>query len=238
GEKEKMAHTYIYSRLTLNQEPFKNTSKLNQNWLLFSDWTESKESLNLLMAQWFKNEQLHPVYDFYLDTINWGKDGAISNVNFNNRYLNLMQGLEAYYDYLNPNYKYENETFVAERQRVYDALESAELKRWVGMHLKFPKQANFAQKLKFLCDKYTEILTNLEAKSSLIERYPYKAKEYRHKLSHGKINKTFQGKDLNSLYAFSQVLLCISILDSIGMSHRSIANRINTNPDINRHIPR
>lgn len=237
-ERDKMAHTYIYSRLTLNQEPFENTSKLNQNWLLFSDWTESKQSLNNLITNWFKNESLHPIYEFYLDTVDWGKNGAISNVNFNNRYLNLMQGLEAYYDFLNPDYQYKNENFIVERQKVYDALESKELKRWVGNHLKFPKQANFSDKLKFLCEKYMSILSNLNTNSQLIESYSYKAKEYRHKLSHGKINKTFQGKDLHSLYGFSQVLLCICILDSIGMEHIKIADRINSNPDINRQIPR
>src|SRR5690554_3741232 len=45
---KKMGHTYIYSRLTLNQEPFENRRKLNQNWLLFSAWTESQDSLNNL----------------------------------------------------------------------------------------------------------------------------------------------------------------------------------------------
>lgn len=235
---EKMGHTYIYSRLTLNQEPFENRRKLNQNWLLFSGWTESQDSLNSLTRNWFENQSLQPIYDFYLDTIDWGKDGSISNVNFNNRFLNLIQGLEAYYDYLNPDYKYENETFIAERQKVYNALESKELKHWVGNHLKFPKQANLSYKLKFLCDKYSEILLSLKANPALIKSYSYKAKEYRHKLSHGKINKTFQGKDLNSLYAFSQVLLCMCILDSIGMEHKKIVDRIDSNPDINRQIPR
>jgi len=238
GENENLAHTYIYSRLTLNQEPFENKRKLNQNWLLFSDWTESKLSLGDLMRNWFKNENLQPIYDFYIDTIDWGKDGPISNVNFNNRYLNLMQGIEAYYDYLNPEFKYENETFVVERQKVFDVLENEELKRWIGIHLRFPKQANFSHKLKFLCEKFSDILLLLKSKGSLINSFPYKAKEYRHKLSHGKIDKSFQGKDLNSLYGFSQVLLCICILDSIGMDHKKIADRINSNPDIFRQIPR
>ncbi len=233
-----MAHTYIYSRLTLNQEPFENKSKLNQNWLLFSKWTESEDSLSELLRNWFKNEKLQPIYDFYIDTIDFGKDGAVSNVNFNNRYLNLMQGIEAFYDYLNPEYTYTNESFIATRQKVYNALESDDLKSWVGNHLRFPKEANFSHKLKFLCDKYFDILRILKADETLIIKYPYKAKEYRHKLSHGKINKTFQGKDLNSLYAFSQVLLCICILDSIGMDYTKIAERINSNPDINRQIPR
>src|SRR5690554_5730928 len=235
---EKMAHTYIYSRLTLDQKPFEKRRKLHQNLLLFSAWTESQNSLHNLMKKWFDNERLHPIYDFYIDTIDWSKDGPISNVNFNNRYLNLIQGLEAYYDYLKPEYKYTNETFVAERQKVYNALESKELKKWVGNHLKFPKQPTLSSKLKFLCDRYSEVLFNLEANTDIIKSYPYKAKEYRHKLSHGKISKTFQGKDLNSLYGFSQALLCICILDSIGMEHKTIANRIDANPDINRQIPR
>lgn len=139
---------------------------------------------------------------------------------------------------MNPEYKYINERFIAERQKVYNALESKEIKHWVGNHLKFPKQATLAYKLKFLCDRYSEIFLSLKANAALIKSYPYKAKEYRHKLSHGKINKTFQGKDLNSLYAFSQALLCICILDSIGMEHNQIVKRINFNPDVNRQIPR
>lgn len=238
NENEEMAYTYIYSHLNLNRKPFENRRKLNQNWLLFSGWTDSQDSLNNLTKKWYDNQSLQPIYDFYLDTIDWGEDGAISNVNFNNRLLNLIQGLEAYYDHLNPDYNYKNETFIAERQKVYNALESNELKQWVGNHLKFPKQATLSYKLKFFCDRYSEMLIGLKANAALIKSYPYKAKDYRHKLSHGKINKTFQGKDLNSLYAFSQALLCICILESIGMEHVQIVARIDSNPDINRQIPR
>lgn len=238
GRKQTTAHTYIFSRLTLNQEPFENTSKLNQNWLLFSGWTESYQSLNTLISNWFKNKSLQPIYDFYLDTTDWGKEGPISNVNFNNRFLNLMQGLEAYYDYLHPEFFYSNKEFVAQRQKVYNAIASKELKLWVSKHLKFPKQALFIHKLEFLCQKYSEVLVGLKTNPESLKTYPDKAKEYRHKLSHGKISKTFQGKDFHALYSFSQVLLCICILDSLGMPYQKIIQRIDANPDLNRQIPR
>lgn len=238
GEKTTSARAYIFGKLTLNQKPFENTKKTHQNFLLFSKWSESDETLNTLIKNWFSNKELQPIYDIYIDTIDWGTDGVISNVNFNNRFLNVMQGLEAYYDFLNPEFKMINETFIAQRQEVINALDTKHLKDWVRTNSKFPKHANFSIKLMFLVNKYKDVLTGLQISIEFLKAYPNNAKEYRHKLSHGKINKTFQGKVLDSLFRFSQLLLCVCILDSIDMKKEKIISRISSNPDINRQIPR
>ncbi len=238
GKKPAKARTYIFSRLTLNQAPFEEKRKLHQNWLLFSKWSESNETLDSFIKEWFANVELQPIYDIYIDTIDWGKDGVISNVSFNNRFLNVMQALEAYYDFLNPDFKIINEEFVKQRQEVINALEAKNLKEWVRTHSKFPKHANFSIKLSFLIDKYRDVLLSLGAMEEFLKSYPNSAKEFRHKLSHGKVNKTFQGKALDSLYRFSQIILSICILDSIGMEKTRIVDRIKTNPDMLRQIPK
>lgn len=240
NEKDKepsLVNTFISSRLDFNKEIFLDKKKMHQNSMLFSGWSESKDELNQIIEKWFSNDSLMPIYDFYIDSHNWFNGRVVlSNVMYNNKFLNLIQGLEAYYDFLDPSYTYTNEEFTKTRQQVLNQITDEKLKIWVTEKLKFPQNAKLGEKLSFLCDKYEKILTDIFEQSISLDSYPSGAKEYRHKLSHGRIDETYQGTKLDLYYKFSQILLCICILDSLEMKHDKISKRIKINSDLNRLV--
>ena len=237
-ESRDYTYTSITSVLNFQKEPFLDRFGWTQGYMIFSRWTESQEELNRIIKKWFNNEKLMPIYDFYIDSYNWFKGKVtLSNVMYNNKFLNLIQALEGYYDYLDPIYINTNEMFVGERQKVINSLNDSHLKTWVMLNSKYPKQPTIASKLKHLCDKFNKILNPLFIGHTYIDDYPASAKEYRNKLSHGKINTTYQGPELEGLFKFSQLLLCICIMNSLEMTKYKIIERINANPDLFR-IPR
>ncbi|MGV6831289.1 MAG: ApeA N-terminal domain 1-containing protein [bacterium] len=201
-----------------------NKKELHQNMMLFSAWTFDKNQIQEFIMHWYKNENMQHIYDFYLDAINWfkGKGIGVSNVMFNNKFLNLIQGLESYYDLLDLVYQANNDEFTRNRQKVLTALNDEDLKDWFLDNVKFPKEATLKNKLEILRDKFSEIFENVEGLDNLINDYPHKAKEYRHKLSHGNINRTFQGEEFHTMYEFSKILLCFCILESLGFNNNQI----------------
>lgn len=230
-EKPDYAHTLIYSKLDFNEEPFLDKKMWHQNFLLFSGWSESNEEIDRIINKWYSNKSLMPIYDFYIDSNNWFKGKvALSNVMFNNKFLNLVQALEAFYDFLDPSYTYTNEEFTKTRQKVINEINDKELKSWTLNFLKYPTQPKLAFKLSHLCNRYQKIISVFFEESDFLNSYPRKAKDYRNKLSHGKIDKTYQGEGMSNYYKFSQILLCICILDSLDMPFDKITDRIKTNP--------
>ena len=136
--------------------------------------------------------------------------------------MNLIQGLESYYDLLDLVYQANNDEFTQNRQKVLTVLKDEDLKDWFLDNVKFPKEATLKYKLEILRDKFSEIFDNVEGLDNLINEYPHKAKEYRHKLSHGNINRTFQGEEFHTMYEFSKILLCFCILESLGFNNNQI----------------
>lgn len=231
--KPEFATTFIYSRLDFNEEPFLDKKKWHQNFLFFSGWSESNVEIDRIIKKWYSNEKLMPIYDFYIDSNNWFRGKVtLSNVMYNNKFLNLIQGLEAFYDFIDPSYTYTNEEFTKTRQKAINTIYDLDLKKWTFEHLKFPSKPTLTYKLTHLCRRYDGILSNFFSDTDFLNSFPNDAKEYRHKLSHGKINKTYQGTEMSNYYKFSQLLLCICILDSLEMNFNKIIDRIKSNPII------
>lgn len=164
--------------------------------MLFSSWSESKEEINKIIAKWFENKALHPIYEFYIDANDWftGKNLILSNVHYNNKFLNLIQGLESYFDLseIDNVDKITNEEFTKNRQLILNSLGDDELKKWARNYLKFPKDKVFLEnKLESFLIKYSVIIEKIVFDKEFLESYSSEAKEYRHKLSHGNISKTY-----------------------------------------------
>jgi len=210
-----------------------NKDGLPEGRMFFSCWSESKEQINNIIMKWFSNIEIFPLYEFYIDTNEWfkGKGIILSNVMYNNKFLNLIQGLESYYDFVGIENidKITNEEFTKNRQLLLNSLESESLKKWTRKYLKFPRKILLENKLHTLVFRYNSIITNLTVNVEFLKTYPCKAKEYRNKLSHGNISKTYQGKDFEKIYTFSKLLLCIAILESLGINQNKISEMISKN---------
>jgi hypothetical protein len=193
---------------------------LHQNDMMFSKWQFSDEELNNFIKNWYENSHLSTIYDFYIDSNNWfeGKSVTLSNVMYNNKFLNLAQALESYFDNLNIEILTTNEEFTKKRQIALNFITDNELKKWVNKNLKYPKSTNYADKLEFLVDKFNDIFEENEVLKNFSKEYPIIAKDYRHKLSHGRIEKTYQGEDFDKIFSFSKILMCFCILESLKMN--------------------
>ncbi len=215
----------------------KNNSKneikneLHQNYMFFSKWQFSDSELHKFIRNWFNNRQLKPIYDFFIDSNNWfsGNNIVLSNVMFNNKFLNVIQGLESYFDLQDVTFINDNETFTKNRQEILNKIDNIDLKTWLTKNLKFPRSYKLVDKLTFFVNRYDYIFKKVNNIEDFISEYPITATEYRHKLSHGKIEQTFQGENFHKIYSFSKILLCFCILESIGFKPYDIESICSTN---------
>ena len=213
-------------------------TSLHQNFMLFSKWTFGEKELNHLIKMWFNNKQLIPIYDFYIDSNNWfkGKSIILSNVMFNNKFLNLIQGLESYYDIKDPVFIKDNDTFTKNRQKLTNEIKDIELKNWALKNIKFPKTPTLTDKLDYFITKFDEIIKRINGIESFIENFSTEATRYRHELSHGRIEMTYQGQEFHKIYSFSKVLLCFCILESLNITNDGIKKICSSNFHLNREF--
>lgn len=219
------------ANFSLNSSNKEFDNDLHQNDMMFSKWQFSDEELNQFIQKWYQNSNLATIYDFYIDSNNWfeGKSVILSNVMYNNKFLNLAQALESYFDNLNIDIITSNEEFTQKRQLALNFITDNELKKWVNKNLKYPKSINYVDKLEFLVDKFREIFEENEILNDFSREFPIIAKDYRHKLSHGRIEKTYQGEHFDKIYSFSKILMCFCILESIDMNKKDIKRICKTN---------
>ncbi|MDQ6890738.1 MAG: hypothetical protein M3Z56_10735, partial [Bacteroidota bacterium] len=70
----------------------------HQNYMLLSKWIMDRQKLESVIKKWFANTSYDSIYDIYSDSNNWfhNTSAILSNVMFNNRFLNIVQALESY----------------------------------------------------------------------------------------------------------------------------------------------
>ena len=219
------------------QDVYKDS--IHQNFMIFSTWVLEKEHLNNLIIKWYENKEYYHIYDFYLDSHNWfeGTEALLSNVMFNNRFLNLIQALEDYHRKLNDFSIPEKMEFENNKKDVLNLLnKDSNLKKWANDHLKFNKYPDLKGRLSYLVNYLMEILTGLFKDNNYFKNFPDQAKNYRDMLSHGKMKGTYQGKELNQLFLMAQILLTICILKSLEIDNQTIIKIIIHNTDFRRII--
>ncbi|WP_139959429.1 ApeA N-terminal domain 1-containing protein [Flavicella sediminum] len=223
---------------TLQKSNDFNKKSIHQSMMYISGFNSSFEELSSVICKWFENNNYRPIYDFYNDSNNWfeNKSVILSNVMYNNKFLNLIQGLESYYDLLDLEFIKNNDEFTKNRQQVISSLNNSSLEKWVMKNLKFPKTPNLTEKLENLIYEFKLLNLKFEPINNFIEEYPIQAKEYRNKLSHGRIETTYQGKNFEKLFSFSKILLCFCILKSLKINSLFIERYLRSNYNITREL--
>ena len=229
-----------------NQDVYKDG--MHQNNMLFSKWQLDKDSLNSIIIEWYKSNNFNHIYDMYLDSHNWfeGTDAVLSNVMYNNRCLNLIQGLEDYHRRQIECSKKEKSEYDSKRvlefnQNKKEALklvnDNSKIKKWLNdtLNLK-PKESSLKERLLWLIEKSNPILLELFKGEDQFSIFPNFAKEYRDMLSHGNQENTFLGNDFDRLFLMSQLLLTICILKSLKIDDSSITKLIKHKTDFKRTI--
>jgi len=222
---------YTYAEVPVSTFVFSNGRKvdhhsLHQNFQIISNWTFQKEELNKIIVTWFSNTFLFHVYDYYNDSNNWfqGSEVMLSNVMFNNRFLNIIQGLEDYYRKTVAAEQPDAIEFNLKKQQVLELIEDPGLNEWLKKKLKAPKSLGLAAQLSALLKKFYEVVDELFTNKEIIQLFPKHATTRRHQLSHGNLRTTSQGVALELYFYFGRVLLAICILHSLDIT--GIAKRI------------
>lgn len=206
---------------------------------LFSNSNSSRDELNHIIVNWFKNqEECRHIYEYYIDSNRWFKEeGAlISNVMFNNRFLNMIQALEDYHrNAIAPDAVNDDEVFRENKRQVLTLISDARLKKWVNDNL-----SNSTKRKYTLHVRLSEIIEHCKSIAGSIfininlDNFPERAKHYRHLLSHGSSRKVSHGRELIVLFHVAQVLLAICILKSLDVN--DIDNKISKNTKMRDNI--
>jgi hypothetical protein len=235
GKSDYTAVRVQYNHLS-KEEPAKRPY-VHQNRMLFSRWKVSSEQLNQITRQWFANEKYYTVYDYYLDSDNWyhGSGVQLSNVMFNNRFLNLIQGLESYHYLLNEQFIPENDLFTRNRQAVLNLIDDKSLKKWLHNTLKFPKEHSLLDRLDALIVRFRPYLEKLVGNLESVQSFSVESKDLRNLLSHGRHDSTFLGDRVNSNYFIAKILLCFCVLESLKIDPSTIIRITELNYELRKY---
>lgn len=201
----------------------------HSHFMLVSRWSLQADELDNLIWKWFNNKEFYPIYDFYIDSNNWlqKSDAMLSNVMFNNRFLNLIQGLEGFYKRMHVSAVNDQDEFEQKKKEMLLLVKDPGVKKWLNDNLSYKrkKYKSLDQKLQLLIEERKEILHTLFGeKNDILDFFPRYAVTVRNNLSHGIHTKTSHGSELHVFFKTGQLLLAICILGSLGIEN--IADRI------------
>lgn len=186
--------------------------------LLLSRHCCSNEELEKVIMKWFANKHLYNIYEYYLDSNDWleGTGAHLSNIMFNNRFLNLIQGLEDYYrqHFEGQKTMADKLAFDEKKRKVLADIENPELKQWLNNTFKFTKTPSLAEKLNTIVIECNHEMAQLLEDLSIAD-FPKSAADFRNQLSHGKNKEIYLGQRLHRDYFIAQLLLGVCILRTL-----------------------
>jgi hypothetical protein len=201
----------------------------HQRFMLLSRWRMESQELNNYIKIWFRNSKFYNIYDIYLDSNNWFQDSnaILSNVMFNNRFVNIVQALESYYIKVlknNNTIQTEEQTGAREnfdntKKQVLSNIKDPKLKEWCNSNLNFKEIKQTNSKLETNLTKvllsFDDIITPIFGENDVVKYFPRFASRIRNNLSHGLNDSTDQGDALRIFFQLGQILLAISILKTL-----------------------
>lgn len=191
----------------------------NHGSMLFSYFKLGENEFKQVIQNWFNQLKTYEVvYNIYLDTHQWFKDSGayLTSIMFNNRFLNVMQGLEHYHRLANEQSDESKKEFEAKFQTILCKLEITE-QEWLKERTS-PLSKKLRKRLNELLKNYdyvfAKILTNRERRDTFINQLC----EIRNSLSHGRNTNLDIGAQKYEIYEQARILLLACILDSLGIT--------------------
>lgn len=220
----------------------------HQRYMLLSRWRMESDELSNYLKNWFQNRQFYNIYDIYLDTNDWFQDSnaILTNVMFNNRFLNIVQALESYYTKVlkKTNAKVEDmkvsnrQNFDKIKKQVLSNITNPKLKEWCNSNLNFKEKKQSQPKLETILSKvllsFDDVISPIFGENDLIKFFPRFASKIRNNLSHGLNDKTDQGDVLRPFFQIGQILLAVSILKTLNVVN--VKSKIESYDKFDRYI--
>ncbi len=211
-------HVNNYS---LKKEKKIETHSYHGRHMMLSGWTCCREEMKDVIIKWFANEKLYNIYEYYLDSNNWmqGTKAKLSNIMFNNRFLNLIQGLEDYFreTFETTLTQTDRQEFELKKSNILKSITDPALKKWMNDTFKFTGYPTLEKKLTKIVAELSDDMGKLLDGIS-IDWFPESATRFRHKLSHGMAKEINLGQELHRNYHIAQVLLGVCILRTLGVA--------------------
>lgn len=189
--------------------------------MLISQDNFEEDGMLKAIRLWFKYRDVSSMFDFYLDSNYWfdKSEQKLSNVMFNNRFLNIVQGLENFHR--NADLFKEDRPDVADFHAKKKAVlrlfteENKDLKQWLNDHFKPPKELSLRNRLDALIKWLQPEIDKWFAAQSTIRHFAWYASAMRNLLSHGRQKRTKQGDELRVFFLTGQILLAACILKAL-----------------------
>lgn len=216
--------------LLFNNRFFINTTNDEEklsgyNFRAFFNFHDENDNVFRVIKKWYENEKYRVIFQYYIDSNDWlqGSNRLISNVMFNNKFLNVIQALESYhlirYGLQTNNDKFENDYTKNLSKLKLILKDKKDLKLWMAKKLK----PNNGKRDFTLFERLEEIKNscNLMAGINIID-FSFNSKKKRDSLSHGNINDVFQGRELDIYYNYSLLLLLFSIFKTLEIENEKL----------------
>jgi len=199
---------------------YQESDYIHQNMMLFYGGENRRDQLNQTIAAWYRSyNKYSSIYNRFLDTFEWfqNTDATLSQVMFDNRFLNLIQALESFHVISFP--EFEKDKRIDDQKRVdllLSSITDSEDKQWlakkISLHTPLRKRLDDLME-KRLLSITSEIFKDRKQRKGFIE----KVKTARDDLSHGN-ELDIEPIKIGEYYEKALIMLVSCVLISLGFT--------------------
>ncbi|MBN8670059.1 MAG: hypothetical protein J0L80_05210 [Chitinophagales bacterium] len=204
------------TNFTLNQNDI--TNSLSRWGMLFSNWNCDKNELHDIIKLWFSCvEEYEVIIDNFIDSNNWFQDSDVrlTNVMFNNRFLNIIQSIEDYHRKRIKNgidNKKSIDDFYRKKMEIMNFLPpKSELKKWFNDRFVYKIKDNLRTKIEEVFNDIYDVIS-VAMPEVKFDEFLKKTVSYRNDLSHGINQQTSLGDDFRINYLVAKMILTVCVL--------------------------
>lgn len=225
-------YDYVFISITnfnkIHKRELIESDYIHQGNMLFYGGSKENKRLKEIIIRWFNTyEKFSSVYNIFLDTFEWfqNTDALLTEVMFNNRFVNLIQAIENYYSISEVDIiRVIEEELENKAQKIIESIPEKEDQSWLLTKLNC--HMTLKEKLIDLLDNKIdlisiEIFKNRKQRKGFIEII----KKNRNMLSHGE-NRDIEIEKSFDYYHKTLVILISCILDSLNFSKQEIRDNL------------
>lgn len=182
-------------------------------------WTEPfisfkvlSENLRLYIGNWFEKEKLlEPLHQLYFSVV-YNPDTYLEQ-----RFLSLVQALEAYHRRTTPNYEVPEEQHEERLKRILSAVPTED-KRWLTDELRYSNEPTLRRRLKELLENHMPAVSLLIKKRGDFINRVYTTRNYLVHYDPTLRNKAARGQELQSITTYLKALAEACLLHETGFT--------------------
>ena len=220
---------FIFHTLGKNADSKNSDSFFAPATMLFDYYRLGEKEFKNIIRQWYRTlSKFGIIYDFLLDTHRWfrGTGESLTSVMFNNRVLNMLQGLEAFHTIDHPEEDETKEEFKARFKEIISSLNTKD-KDWLKRRTQRATK-NLEFRLHALLKQFGYMLDKCLISEAEKNEFVQKLVELRNSLSHGRHTDPYLGVENEVLYLEVKILLTTCILHKLGLNPDVIKQLLNS----------